>query len=167
MREELRRRSERTLALAGKPWERSDKVDLRGLVSTKERGEGRLKGEHLEELREMLAERNGEKFRWLLDDDVKEVGIVVDGQKSTPLPWKKYLGEEEKIQLLIKRLSGTDLDMHDWKFSRLMKQSGLFFTEMYLLKILEGLGTLGTWRQALSVVEWVYNQKDYKHRKSR
>lgn len=57
--------------------------------------------------------------------------------------------------------------MHDWKFSRIMKQSGMFFTEMHLLKIVERLGVLGNWSQALSVVEWVYNEKQYKHRKSR
>ncbi|XP_038977777.1 pentatricopeptide repeat-containing protein At5g67570, chloroplastic-like isoform X1 [Phoenix dactylifera] len=168
VREELRRRNEKALALAGKPWERSDKVDLRGLMSLKEEcGEGRLKGEHLVELREMLAERNGERFRWLLDDDVEEVGGVVDKREMKQVPWKQNLGDEEKIQLLIKRLSSTDLNLHDWKFSRLMKQSGLFFTEMHLLKILEGLGALGNWSQALSVVEWVHNQKRYKHRKSR
>ncbi|KAG1366927.1 pentatricopeptide repeat-containing protein, chloroplastic [Cocos nucifera] len=167
VREELRRRNEKALALAGKPWERLDKVDLRGLMSLKEEcGEERLKVEHLEELKEMLAKRNGERFRWLLDDDVEEVAGVVDERERKLVPSRQNLGDEEKIQLLIKRLSSTDLSMQDWKFSRLMKQSGLFFTEMCLLKILEGLGALGNWRQALFVVEWVYNQRHYKHRKS-
>ncbi|XP_010938990.1 pentatricopeptide repeat-containing protein At5g67570, chloroplastic isoform X2 [Elaeis guineensis] len=168
VREELRRRNEKALALAGKPWERLDEVDLRGLMSLKEEcGEGRLKGEHLEELKEMLAERNGERFRWLLDDDVEEVAGVVDERERKLVPSRQNLGDEEKIQLLIKRLSRTELSIQDWKFSRLMKQSGLFFTEMCLLEILEGLGALGNWRQALFVVEWVYNQRHYKHRKSR
>lgn len=104
MREELRRRNERALALAGKPWERLDNVDLRGLMSLKEEcGEERLKGEHLEELREMLAERNGERFRWLLDEDVEEVGGVVDERERKLVPSRQNLGDEEKIQLLIKR----------------------------------------------------------------
>lgn len=57
--------------------------------------------------------------------------------------------------------------MQDWKFSRVMKQSGIVFSEMHLLRIVERLGNLGDWRLAMSVVEWVYTQKDYEHHKSR
>lgn len=48
-----------------------------------------------------------------------------------------------------------------------MKLSGLLFTEKNLLRIVDELGALGNWRQALDVVEWVYNKKDYRHHKSR
>lgn len=57
--------------------------------------------------------------------------------------------------------------MRDWKLSRMMKQSGLQFTEGQLLKILNGLGATKCWKQALSVVEWVYNDKGNIHCKSR
>lgn len=57
--------------------------------------------------------------------------------------------------------------MQDWKFSWMMRKSGILFTEMSLLKIVERLGHLGKWSSALSVVEWVYNEKNYKHKKSR
>ncbi|XP_072973220.1 pentatricopeptide repeat-containing protein At5g67570, chloroplastic [Typha angustifolia] len=155
--------------LAGRPWERSGGVDLRGIVSAREGdGGGRLKGEHLEELRDMLAERNGSRFQWLLEDDVEvDVGVEEGRERKVAALKQTQMGDDEKIELLVRRLSDSDLSSHDWKFPRLMKQSGLLFTEMYLLKIVEGLGALGNWRQALSVVEWVYKEKEYEHRKSR
>lgn len=60
-----------------------------------------------------------------------------------------------------------DLNMKDWKFPRLMKQSGLYFSEDNLLRLLEGFEVLGNWRHALSVVEWVYNENKYRYQKSR
>lgn len=57
--------------------------------------------------------------------------------------------------------------MKDWKFARMMKLSGLQFTEGQLLKILEELGAKGSWKQALSVVDWVYNNKANRNYKSR
>lgn len=57
--------------------------------------------------------------------------------------------------------------MKDWKFGRMMKQSGLQFTEAQLLRIVGRLGANGQWRNALSVVEWVYSDKEHKHYKSR
>ncbi|CAN6459729.1 unnamed protein product [Victoria cruziana] len=48
-----------------------------------------------------------------------------------------------------------------------MIQSRLVFSEVHLLKILQELGKNGKWEQALSVVEWVYCDKEYKHYKSR
>ena len=65
------------------------------------------------------------------------------------------------------RLSAREITMRDWKFTRMMKQSGLQFTEKQLLKIVGGLGNKGQWKQALSAVEWVYNDKENKRYKSR
>lgn len=65
------------------------------------------------------------------------------------------------------RLSAREITMRDWKFSRIMKQSELQFTESQLLNVLEGLGNKGQWKQALSVVEWVYNDKEHRRYKSR
>lgn len=48
-----------------------------------------------------------------------------------------------------------------------MKQSGLQFTEKQLLRIVEGLGAKGCWKQALSVVEWLYGDKERRLYKSR
>lgn len=57
------------------------------------------------------------------------------------------------------RLGAKEIDRRDWKFGRMMKLSGLQFSEKQLLKILQGLGRKGNWKQALSVVEWVYDDK--------
>lgn len=65
------------------------------------------------------------------------------------------------------RLSATELSVKDWKFARMIRYSGLQFTELQMLKIVEGLGYKGQWRHALSVVEWVYNSKEHRHYKSR
>lgn len=64
-------------------------------------------------------------------------------------------------------MCGTELSVKDWKLSRMMKLSGLQFTEKQMLKIVEGLGARGRWKHALSVVEWIYNSKEQKYYKSR
>lgn len=65
------------------------------------------------------------------------------------------------------RLCDREITMRDWKFSRLMKLSGLPFTEGQLLRIVELLGTKGCWKQALSAVQWVHNYKDHRKYQSR
>lgn len=60
-----------------------------------------------------------------------------------------------------------EIGAKDWKFSRLMKLSGLPFTEGQLLMILEMLGVKACWKQALSVVQWVYECKDRRKFQSR
>lgn len=57
--------------------------------------------------------------------------------------------------------------MKDWKFTRTMRYSGLQYTEMQMLRIVEGLGYKGQWGHACSVVEWLYDSKEHKHFKSR
>ncbi|KAF8404873.1 hypothetical protein HHK36_009768 [Tetracentron sinense] len=153
--------------MVGKPWERVERVGLKELAnSSKEYSGEKLKGEQLEELGEFLTQRNRDDFRWLLDDDI-EAGGCLEIESERRFPAKRRGGDADAIRFLIDRLSATDLSMRDWKFSRLMNQSGLQFTEEHMLKIIEGLGALGNWRHSLSVVEWVYNCKDRKHHKSR
>ncbi|XVF59262.1 hypothetical protein PTKIN_Ptkin07bG0261400 [Pterospermum kingtungense] len=48
-----------------------------------------------------------------------------------------------------------------------MKQSGLQFTEWQLLRIVEGLGKNGKWRQAMAVVQWLYGNKERRDFRSR
>lgn len=55
----------------------------------------------------------------------------------------------------------------NWKFVRIMNQSGLMFTEGQMLKLLKGLGDKRSWRQAMSVLDWVYGLKDKRDLKSR
>ncbi|KAJ0961429.1 hypothetical protein J5N97_000384 [Dioscorea zingiberensis] len=167
--EDVEKRRERVLVLSGRPWERLKAVDLRGIWSygKEDLGDGRLKREHLVELREMLEKRNAEEYEWLLDDDVEEARgdeKLREWKKSSP---KGLVGDEEKIKWLIERLTKMDLNMKDWKFPRLMKQSGLYLSEVNLLKLIEGFGVIGNWKHALSVVEWAYNEKKYRYQKSR
>lgn len=91
--------------LAGMPWEGLGGVDLRGVLGDGDGdGGGRLKGEHLVELREMLAERNGERFRWLLDDDVElNEGVEAGQGRKRDCSKQNQLGDDEKIELLAKR----------------------------------------------------------------
>ncbi|KAK9109757.1 hypothetical protein Sjap_017817 [Stephania japonica] len=165
------------MKMVGKPWEGLGRVHLREL-STNGReylGEKKLKGEHLVELSEILLERN----RWLLEDDIEEGEWMENrGEKQFTPPPKRGVGEGSAIRFIVKssfrynwvyvvRLSDKDLSSRDWKFARLMKQSEIQFTERNLMKIVGDLGSLGSWRQAMSVVEWVYSRDEYKHRKSR
>lgn len=57
--------------------------------------------------------------------------------------------------------------MKDYKFSKLMKHSGLQYTEEQMLRLVQGLGEKGQWRHALSVVHWVYTSKEHRRSKSR
>ncbi|KAL6227507.1 hypothetical protein ACLB2K_001464 [Fragaria x ananassa] len=63
-----------------------------------------------------------------------------------------------------RELIGTEFTMRDWKLSRMLKQSGLEFNEGQVLK---GLGVKKCWKQALTVVEWVYKDRGNNHCKSR
>ncbi|XP_031483069.1 pentatricopeptide repeat-containing protein At5g67570, chloroplastic [Nymphaea colorata] len=146
--------------VSGKPWEGGIQLLRDSLEFGKEDVGERLKEEHLEELRGILAQRNRDSLSWLLDDDMGEAG----GSEPT---YRRRVGGNERIQWLVKRLSAMDLRKRDWKFSRLMIQSRLVFSEVHLLRIIQGLGKNGKWEQALSVVEWVYSNEEYKHYKSR
>ncbi|KAK6125349.1 hypothetical protein DH2020_040902 [Rehmannia glutinosa] len=124
----------------------------------------RLNPEHLRELSDII-ECERDKFTWLLDNDMElEEGLIENDGKRWAPPKRS---ETEAIKILINRLSATEVSVKDWKFVRMMRYSGLQFTEGQMLKIVEGLGDKGHWRHALSVVEWVYNLKEHKHFKSR
>ncbi|XP_057491695.1 pentatricopeptide repeat-containing protein At5g67570, chloroplastic isoform X1 [Actinidia eriantha] len=152
-------------SMVGKPWERLERHKLRDLASSsKEYGGEKLRSEHLRELSEFL-ERDCDKFRWLLEDDIEMEEGWLERENRNWAPRKR--DEVEAIQFLVDKLSGADLSLKDWKFSRMMKKSELQFTEGQLLRIVEGLGERGQWRQALSVVEWVYSSKEHRHYKSR
>lgn len=64
-------------------------------------------------------------------------------------------------------MSETELGVKDYKFSKLMKHSGLQYTEEQMLRLVQGLGEKGQWKNALSVVHWVYTSKEHRRSKSR
>ncbi|RWR77960.1 pentatricopeptide repeat-containing protein, chloroplastic isoform X1 [Cinnamomum micranthum f. kanehirae] len=142
----------------GLPWEGAKGIALRELASGNgEFGGDKLKGEGLVDLKEMLAERKSKDYRWLLDDDLEEEGFEEEQnliKREKDFSPKRQIGDNERIRMLIDRLSTGNLSMSDWKFSRLMNQSGIQFTERNLLRIVGGLGARGHWRHALSIVEW-------------
>ncbi|CAN6289037.1 unnamed protein product [Urochloa humidicola] len=147
-------------ALVGRPWDGAARAPApRG-------GGGEEEG--LAGLREMLVARRGDGFRWLLDDDVEAKAAERKQQKRPGTGWDADPREEEmRIQLLVSRLNEDSLSFRDWRLTRMMKKADLMYNEDNLLRILDGLEARGSWRQALAVTEWVYNENSYRHRKSR
>ncbi|KAK8482327.1 hypothetical protein V6N13_123978 [Hibiscus sabdariffa] len=164
----LSSKTERQGPLVGKPWERIEGAKLRDLVSENEEFHGEsLNRENLKDLREMFQE----DLRWVLEDDVdvEDDGwlLPADKQERDFDPSKRWRNEKEAIRFLVDRLSEREITERHWKFARIMKQSGLQFTEWQLLRIVEGLGKNGNWRQAMAVVQWLYGNKERKDFKSR
>ncbi|KAJ9566821.1 hypothetical protein OSB04_002787 [Centaurea solstitialis] len=155
-------------SLVGKPWERLERAELMEYASGNNEfvGGDNLKYEHLEELSEFI-EKERDKFKWILEDDLELEDGLLEKKSDGWVPPKRKVSDAEAIRILVDRLSGTEPSMKNWKFSKMMKQSGLQFTEDQLLKIVGGLGDKGQWRHALSVVKWVYNSKEHRHFKSR
>ncbi|KAL2522495.1 Pentatricopeptide repeat-containing protein [Forsythia ovata] len=152
--------------MVGRPWESLARLQLRELASENtEYGGEKLRPEHLRELSDII-EKDMDKFSWLLDNDIEFAEEVVENGHRWVTP-KRQRGEAETIKFLVDRLSETELTVRDWKFSRMMRQSELQFTEGQMLKIVAGLGNRGQWRHALSVVEWVYSSKEHRRYKSR
>ncbi|OMP01796.1 hypothetical protein COLO4_11581 [Corchorus olitorius] len=157
-----------TSSLVGKPWERIERAELAELVSKTGEfdGEG-LKTENLVELREMFEE----DLRWVLDDDVdveEDDWLLTSGKPEREWdPSKRWRNEKEAIRVIVDRLSEREITEKHWKFVRIMKQSGLQFTEWQMLRIVEGLGKKGKWRQAMAVVQWLYGKKEHGDFKSR
>ncbi|XP_050871623.1 pentatricopeptide repeat-containing protein At5g67570, chloroplastic isoform X2 [Lathyrus oleraceus] len=87
--------------------------------------------------------------------------------KSTSFGLMKVVIGKRLVNAVRFRLCDREIGAKDWKFSRLMKLSGLPFTEGQLLMILEMLGVKACWKQALSVVQWVYECKDRRKFQSR
>ncbi|XP_039032040.1 pentatricopeptide repeat-containing protein At5g67570, chloroplastic isoform X2 [Hibiscus syriacus] len=155
-------------SLVGNPWERIEGAKLRDLASENEEFHGeRLKRQNLKELREMFEE----DLRWVLEDDVEveedDWLLPAEKQERDLDPSKRWRNEKEAIRFLVDRLSEREITERHWKFVRIMKQSGLQFTEWQLLRIVEGLGKKGNWRQAMAVVQWLYGNKECKDFKSR
>ncbi|KAK9066999.1 hypothetical protein SSX86_014323 [Deinandra increscens subsp. villosa] len=155
-------------SLVGKPWERLERAELMGYASGNKEfvGGESLKYEHLDELREFI-EKERDKFKWIMEDDIELEDGMVEKKTDNWVRPKRKASDSEAIRFLVDRLSGAEPSMKNWKFSRMMKQSELPFTEDQLLKIVGGLGEKGQWRHALSVVKWVYNSKEHRHFKSR
>ncbi|CAL0312884.1 unnamed protein product [Lupinus luteus] len=168
--ESLSTSNTQSLFMKGKHWEGLRKIEFLERVRVKEEcGEEKVKRESLKELKEMFGGRKMDELKWVFDDDI-EVGEGWFNGESEMLGGEKKRrkrSESEVIRFLVDRLSDREITTKDWKFSRIMKLSELPFTEGQLLMILELLGAKGCWKQALSVVQWVYNHKDQRKFQSR
>ncbi|KAI9074583.1 hypothetical protein K1719_043424 [Acacia pycnantha] len=156
--------------MVGRPWDGLKKVEFLELARTnKEYGGESLRKESLKELKEMFEARKLDELRWVLDDDIEVNEDWLNGENESQAAGRKTRkgSEAEVIRFLVNRLSAKEITIKDWKFARMMKLSGLQFTEGQLLEILEKLGAKGSWKQALSVVDWVYNRRDNRNHKSR
>ncbi|OIV89398.1 hypothetical protein TanjilG_22230 [Lupinus angustifolius] len=159
-----------SLFMKGKPWEGLRKIEFLERVRVKEEcGGENVKRESLKELKEMFGGRKIDELKWVFDDDIEMEEDWFNDESET---WgvekkKRKRSESEVIRFLVDRLSDREITTKDWKFSRIMKLSELPFTEGQLLMILELLGAKGCWKQALSVVQWVYNHKDQRKYRSR
>ncbi|KAH7511218.1 hypothetical protein FEM48_ZijujUnG0037000 [Ziziphus jujuba var. spinosa] len=155
-------------SMVGMPWQKLERVGFRELASASNEYKGeKLKREELRDLKEMFESRKREELQLVLDDDIEIKEEWFDGEQRAWDPLKRRRSEVETIRFLLDRLSGLELSRRDWKLSRMMKKSGLQFTEKQMLKIVEGLGAKGCWQQAMSVVDWVYDDRDKRQNKSR
>ncbi|MQL83978.1 hypothetical protein Taro_016476 [Colocasia esculenta] len=74
---------------------------------------------------------------------------------------------EERIQNLARRLHATDVNMPEWKFSKLIHDAKIKFTDHSILRMVQILGAFGNWRRVLQVVEWLQSRERFKSYKSR
>ncbi|KAL2928126.1 hypothetical protein RDABS01_033554 [Bienertia sinuspersici] len=161
----------KTSNLVGKPWEPLEGEKLKALSSGYEGNEpnfdGKLKFEHLRELGLIFEERKVEALSSFLDDDIELEEGMLEGDNASGSFIRRRVSDAEAIRILVDRLSAREITRKDWKFTRMMKQSQLPFTENQLLRILGGLGDKGCWKQAMEVVDWVYSRKEHRHYKRR
>ncbi|XP_042403688.1 pentatricopeptide repeat-containing protein At1g30610, chloroplastic-like [Zingiber officinale] len=74
---------------------------------------------------------------------------------------------EERIQNLAKQLNAADINIPQWKFSKMIHNGRIKFTDHSILRIVQILGTHGNWRRVLQVVEWFQSRERFKSLKSR
>ncbi|KAM0930944.1 hypothetical protein ACQ4PT_000650 [Festuca glaucescens] len=74
---------------------------------------------------------------------------------------------EEKIQKLASRLNATDVNTPEWKFSKMIHDAEIKFTDHSILRVVQILGRYGNWKRVLQVVEWLQSRERFKSDKSR
>ncbi|KAL6502181.1 hypothetical protein OROHE_024774 [Orobanche hederae] len=74
---------------------------------------------------------------------------------------------EERIQKLAKSLNGADIDIPEWKFSKMMRSAQIRFSDHSILRIVQILGKFGNWRRVLQVIEWIQSRERFKSHKIR
>ncbi|KAI3928462.1 hypothetical protein MKW98_024063 [Papaver atlanticum] len=110
----------------------------------------RLERNGFRELSSVSKEYGGKKLN---GEHLKELSEILVKRIVTGF-WMMTLNKEMGIGWELKQI-------------RAFLLSVLWGIRRKLVILLTGLGFRGNWRIALSVVEWVYNNNDYKHQKSR
>ncbi|KAA8537083.1 hypothetical protein F0562_029561 [Nyssa sinensis] len=82
-------------------------------------------------------------------------------------PRVSRLEMEERIQKLAQCLNGVDINMPEWKFSKMMRSAKIRFSDYSILRLIQILGKLGNWRRALQVIEWIQLRERFKSHKIR
>ncbi|XP_022885563.1 pentatricopeptide repeat-containing protein At1g30610, chloroplastic isoform X2 [Olea europaea var. sylvestris] len=74
---------------------------------------------------------------------------------------------EERIQKLARCLNAADINMPEWKFTKMMRSAQIRFSDHSVMRIIQILGKLGNWRCVLQVIEWVQSRERFKSHKIR
>ncbi|KAL6615778.1 hypothetical protein ACP70R_038048 [Stipagrostis hirtigluma subsp. patula] len=74
---------------------------------------------------------------------------------------------EERIQKLASRLNATDVNTPEWKFSKMIHDAKIKFSDHSILRIVQTLGRFGNWKRVLQVVEWLQSRERFKSFQSR
>ncbi|KAF8695992.1 hypothetical protein HU200_036873 [Digitaria exilis] len=74
---------------------------------------------------------------------------------------------EERIQKLASQLNATDVNTPEWKFSKMIHDAQIKFSDHSILRIVQILGRYGNWKRVLQVVEWLQSRERFKSYKSR
>ncbi|TVU35581.1 hypothetical protein EJB05_17479 [Eragrostis curvula] len=67
---------------------------------------------------------------------------------------------EERIEKLASRLNATDVNAPEWKFSKIIHDAKIKFSDHSILRIVQMLGRFGNWKRVLQVVEWLQSRED-------
>ncbi|XP_058071675.1 pentatricopeptide repeat-containing protein At1g30610, chloroplastic [Magnolia sinica] len=153
-------------------WLRKDAVEARKVGPMTNEVHVRSSGKYVQ------AKRNKEVFgsrRVLMEDDDRN-GLVMERKAFQSFevftdirnrPRVLRMEMEERIKKLAKSLNGTDVNLPEWQFSKMMHSAEIKFTDHSILRIVQILGALGNWRRALQVVEWLQSRDRFKSYKSK
>ncbi|KAL5228686.1 hypothetical protein ABZP36_016951 [Zizania latifolia] len=82
-------------------------------------------------------------------------------------PWVLQNELEDRIQKLTSRLNATDVNTPEWKFSKMIHDAKIKFSDHSILRIVQILGRYGNWKRVLQVVEWLQSRERFTSYKSR
>ncbi|PKA58181.1 Pentatricopeptide repeat-containing protein [Apostasia shenzhenica] len=178
LRAELGWKSQPAPALVGSPWKKLSGAYMAGLGSESKVLTGqKLKAEHLEELRMLLAERNEEAMKCFLDDDdVEKIGVG-EQIRIRRSPSIERMTDDEKIKLLTRRFVYTKLlsvlgkerrPLEALKIFSEMREDGLIYPDMAAYhSISVTLGQAGLVEKLIHIIECMRQKPSKNLKKSR